>query len=189
MTLRILSLSALCVATFLTGCETVRTYDGPERPPSEIGRLFTTGTRVNLRTLTLDGKPLTYISPRVLELAPGPHVLEIMASNQRVGGVLVPGVTVVTWTLRSYQKGNYRIPFEVRPGHTYAFTYPVGFNGPLPDTLCLFGEPHDAPGSKENYTKELRTMSPSAQAAGCGQVQNKMDVPLDAESSKDADKK
>lgn len=173
--------ATICLGTalLLSGCETVQTYEGPPKPPSEVGRLFTTGTQPNFRMLTLDGKPLTYITPRVVELLPGTHVLEITATNRWHRFLLVPiaGATV-SGTLRgsTYQKGNYRVEFPVQAGFTYAFDYPEKYSGPLPDILCIYGEPHEAPGSKENFAKEYRTMSPKAEKFGCAPVQNKTNV-------------
>jgi hypothetical protein len=169
----------LIAVAFLSGCETVQTYDGPRKQPGEIGRLFTTGTQLNFRMLTLDGKPLTYVSPRILELTPGTHVLEIAANNQSTRFLLiaVPGATSSTILESSrYQKGNYRVEFTVQAGFTYAFDYPERYSGPLPEILCILGEPHDAPGSKENFTKELRTMSKKAEKSGCTPVQDKVNI-------------
>jgi hypothetical protein len=183
---------SLLAALFLTSCETVRTYEGPPKQQEEIGRLFTTGTQPNFRMLTLDGKPLTYISPRVVELLPGTHVLEIAANNQWARFILIPvGGVMLSDTLSGsrYQKGSYRVEFAVRAGFTYAFNYPEKYSGPLPETLCIFGEPHDAPGSKENFTKELRTMSAKAEPAGCAPVQGKTNVEPPAEIPKTSEAK
>ena len=164
----VLSLVATVCAT---GCANVPMYDGPERGVSEVGRIFTHSPRPNLRILEIDGKPLSFAMTKVLHLLPGTHVFSLYASNYREWG----GVVMTTWT-KTYDHGKYQIAVPIRAGYTYAIDYPINYSGSLPDRLCILGEPHQAPGSWENYTGEERKMSAGAEIVACGDVMEKTHV-------------
>jgi hypothetical protein len=164
-----ISVAISLVATMLlTACVSPRMYEGPERSKAEIGRFFTHGGNRKLQIVSLDGKPYEFMAPKALQMAPGPHVFEVDASNYWERGVFIMPAYVSTASSKSFDVGTYRIEVPIRAGYTYVFDFALDYVGPLPDKLCILEEPHDAPGSSENYTGEFRTMSPKATAAACG---------------------
>lgn len=165
---RILLAFAPVAATLLTACVSPRMYEGPERSKAEIGRFFTHGGNRKLQIASIDGNRYEFIAPKALQMAPGPHVFEVRASNYWEKGVFLAPVYVSTSSSKSFDVGTYRIEIPIRAGYTYTFDFSRDHVGPLPDKLCILEEPHDAPGSSENYTGEFRTMSPQAATAACG---------------------
>jgi hypothetical protein len=169
------SIGLLIAATLMTSCMNVRMYEGPEKTVSEIGRFFAPGRR-NLRIDSLDEKPTT-AAGTVLQIAPGTRTLDVYASNYQVSGYFTPTAgMVITSESANYDEGMYRIEVPVRAGHTYVIDYPHNFSGPLPDKLCVIGEPHKATGSSEDFYRVTRTMSPSAEIVACGPVRDKRSV-------------
>jgi hypothetical protein len=171
------TLAVLSTAVVLAAFANTPMYEGPPRQKEEVARFFTHSPRANMRILTLDGKPLDFQMVKVLELTPGSHVFEVRASNFRQAGGFIVGLGVVTTPItRTYEVGQYRIEAVLRAGQTYTVDYPMIHAGPLPEKLCIHGEPHDAPGKSENWSQEFRTMSSNAQVVGCGPLRDKQEI-------------
>lgn len=174
--MRQLTLVAAATVMLTLGCVSVPMYEGPERNVSEVGRFFTHGPRPNLRILTVDGKPLEIRMTKVLHFLPGPHTFHVQASNYQVEGRYLGGILIIASESNTFDQGTYQITAPIRAGYTYMVNYPINFSGPLPDRLCIVGEPHHAPGSSENTTGEERRMSPAAEVVGCGDVTDKKTI-------------
>lgn len=171
------SVGILVVAALLASCMNVRMYEGPEKAVSEIGRFFTPGRR-NLRVDLVNQKPLTAVGT-VLQLAPGAHTFDVYASNYQATGYFTPTAgMVISSESATYDEGMFSIEVPVRAGYTYVIDHPYNFSGPLPEKLCVLGEPHDAAGSAEDFYRGTRTMSPRAEVAACGPVRDKRSVKL-----------
>jgi hypothetical protein len=99
----------LPAALMVTGCSTLRAYDGPAREPDEVAVIsgdlrFTAGAPLSLLLRSVDGQPLDARYNGV-EVLPGKHVF------------------VVDCVLRETQStSRHEVTAEVDPGTHYGFT-------------------------------------------------------------------
>ncbi|MDQ1923310.1 hypothetical protein [Massilia pseudoviolaceinigra] len=161
MRLHAIFLGALLPLLALSGCASSRMYQGPTLDRSELALLFIHG-RPNSKYRMIDGKPVDFIyGGRVLEFAPGKHVFQVELSTFRIEGWPISRQTT------DFLIGTYENEIDMRPGYTYAHDFHTVNAHQLPDSLCMDGEPHDAPGSSVNATGEFRRMSPTGEKLVC----------------------
>ena len=102
----------LAAALMLTGCSTLRTYDGPARERDEVAIItgdlrFTAGAPLSLLLRSVDGQPLN-ARYNAVEVLPGEHVF------------------VVDCVLRETRStSRHSVRAEVDPGTHYGFTAEV----------------------------------------------------------------
>jgi hypothetical protein len=161
---------ALLILVTLLGCGSPRyaLYEGTKQPDDRVGLVY--DNRAYLTILSVDGKPTAYTMGKILEVPSGPHRFVLTWNNS------FRPPTVFTASLFRPKEGDpfADISFEVKSGYTYTFSAmqkdkPI-LDG-VPDKVCFYGEPHNAPGSSVNVTGEYRHPSKSVETIACAPIQ------------------
>jgi hypothetical protein len=152
----------LASAAFISGCQSVQYYDGPERRKSETAEVFvSTFELLPVNIYSINGKIEDFRYSKRLYLVPGEYSIELRTGPyNKVGESSGP----------TYQ-GRFLLAFTAKPGKTYTFqSQAAQARMNANSKLCVFEEEQDSPTAKANWTNEFRSPSPEAMRLTCSIV-------------------
>lgn len=162
----------LVVLASLGGCTTTRLYDGEPLAKEATAIFHSNGSSSGpFMAWKIDGKKKLFpsiFSPKAAFLAPGNHEIELSVFISR--GMIPHGVMLANGEPPPrdfvFQR-TYRFEAGLAAGYSYQIEYPGGSLSGQKFELCLYGEPHDAPGSSVSWGLESREMSAGAVKVQC----------------------
>lgn len=161
----------ILLTTALSGCVTRKMFDGEALQEFQAGIIYSNSHSSGpyIRT-AINGKKLggSLFTPKRAILTPGNHELDIVVLISR--GMLYPGTELADGTRPTSQfifLRKYSFDLPVQPGYSYRPEYPGWALYSQKFELCVYGEPHDAPGSKVSWARSYRKMSESAKKVIC----------------------
>lgn len=156
----------MVVILFFSGCTTTHMYDGEKLPEAQAAIFYMNGHSSGpYMKFTIDDKKFSPAlwSPKSAFLKPGEHDVALSVFISR--GMLGVSRSEVPDDFRLIRQYEFSLPLEA--GYAYQIEHPGFSLQEQKFELCLYGEPHDAPGSKVSWGHEIRRMSENAEKVVC----------------------
>jgi len=149
-----------------SGCTMTHMYDGEKLTESQAAIFYTNSHSSGpYMTFTIDEKKFSpsLLSPKSAFLKPGEHDVALSVFISR--GMLGASRSEVPDDFRLIRQYEFKLPLEA--GYAYQIEHPGFALRDQKFELCLYGEPHDASGSRVSWGYELREMSENAKKVSC----------------------
>jgi hypothetical protein len=169
-------LFSLLAGSLLAACGAVRTYEGPERPPEQLAIYHPYLPEV-FRMGRIDGKTYFTATSNTIQLLPGQHEITYYVTythpaDQAAIDKARNAASDIAYTEidQRFVLHSYRLNVEMKAGYNYMLdkiSGPYGYIKTAP-TLCLRGEPQNAPGSE--FATFTRHFGQQVQDIGCAEL-------------------
>lgn len=153
------------IAALISGCAAhYQAHQGPALPDGEAALIY--DTRAFLSIFSIDGKKTDYAMGKIVELTEGEHDIVLYFKNTPRPVLLSP-----LFMPGKYQDGMFNFRVNLRKGYSYTIAPKMkpgeSAFGKI-DEACIYGEPHNAAGSKTFDVN--RKNSPTVEAIACIKV-------------------
>ncbi len=161
----------IAFAGLIQSCTTTKLYDGPALSEAESAIFYTNGSIAGpFINWVVDGKKTlqgSLTSPKAVFLTPGKHEIEVNVFIDSSMMRIVRFANGEEPARGFYFLRTYRFKVDLLPGYSYQVEHPRFSLAGQKFMLCMYGEKHDAPGSKVGWGHETRDMSENAERIDC----------------------